>query len=242
MINRNMIKTRILALLLSALAVLSVASCSKQTPTLSSDGQGGYKDSKTDISYRGAPDCFEAKGYLKDKVIAENDGVSFYALDGAPSTEWLWSPDFQMLLYSRELTLPTIETFGTSEIHFYVEEDLRLKTAYEEIDSKKIGEILSAYADGEEVPYDTGRTTRYVFYLKLHSDEYSFLLYNLLYVQYTEDYVVYDVDENGEIVGETNYGKNFLYDRSLDRCVAMGDELQKYIDAYYRNTEADGEA
>lgn len=238
--NRKLMKIRILALLLSALAALSVTSCS-QTPTLSSDGQGGYKDSKTEISYRGAPECFEAREYLKDEVVAVNDGISFYALEGAPSTEWLWSPDFQMLLYSRELTLPTIETFGTTGIYVYVEEDLRLKTAYDETDGEKIEEILSAYADGDEVPYDTGKTTRYVFHLKLYSEEYSFLLYNLLYVQYAEDYIVYDVDENGQVVDETNYGKDFLYDRSTDRCVAMGDELQKYIDAYYRNTDGNGE-
>lgn len=241
MLNRKTIMIRILGLVLSAVAVLSVLSCSEKTPTLTSDGQGGYKDSKTEISYRGAPDSYEAKNYLKDKVIAENDGISFYALEGASSTEWLWSPAFQMLLYARELTLPTIETFGTSGIYVYVEEDLRLKTVYDETSSEKIEEILSAYQDGEEVPYDKGKAARYVFYLKLYSEEYSFLLYNLLYVQYSEDYIVYDVDENGEVVGETNYGKDFLYDRSADRCVAMGDELQKYIDAYYRNTDGDGE-
>lgn len=241
MIDRKTIMIRILGLVLSAVAVLSVLSCSEKTPTLSSDGQGGYKDSKTDISYRGAPDCYEAKGYLKDKVIAENDGISFYALEGASSTEWLWSPDFQMLLYARELTLPTLETFKTSGIYVCVEEDLKMKTAYDETDSEKVDEILSAFLDGDEVPYNNGKTARYTFYLKLYSEEYSFLLYNLLYVQYSEDYIVYDVDENGEVVGETNYGKDFLYDRSSDRCVTMGDELQKYIDAYYRNTDGDGE-
>ena len=45
---------RILGLVLSAVAVLSVLSCSEKTPTLTSDGQGGYKDSKTEVSYRGS--------------------------------------------------------------------------------------------------------------------------------------------------------------------------------------------
>ena len=239
--KNNMIKCRVLALALSAIALFSAVSCEK-TPTLTSDGQGGYKDSKTAISYRGAPSAFEARGYIKNEVVALNDGIPFYALENAPSNEWLWSPDFQMLLYSRELMLPTINTFGTTGIRVLVEEDGTEKLAYDETQSDKIGEILSAFESGEEAPYDKGKTARYVFYLKLYSEEYSWLFYNLVYMQYAEDYIVYDVDESGEIVDEMNYGKDFLYDRSLDRFVAIGDELQKYIDAYYRNVNADGEA
>lgn len=238
--KNDMIGFRVIALALSVIALFSSVSC-KKTPTLTSDGQGGYKDSKTEISYRGAPSAFEARGYIKNDVVALNDGIPFYALENAPSNEWLWSPDFQMLLYSRELVLPTISTFGTTGIRVLVEEDGTEKLAYDETLPGKIGEILSAFENGDEAPYDKGKTARYVFYLKLYSEEYSWLFYNLVYVQYAEDHVVYDVDEDGEIVGETNYGTDFLYDRSLGRFVAIGDELQKYIDAYYRNTNADGE-
>ncbi len=239
--KNSKILVRLLALTLSLIAAIATVSC-KKTPTLSSDGEGGYKDSKTEISYRGAPDAFEARGYLKSEVVALNDGIPFYALENAPSTEWLWSPDFQMLLYSRELTLPTVETFGTTGIRVLVEEGGLEKLAFDEQSGSKIEEILSSFESGDEVPYVTGKKTRYVFYLKLYSEQYSWLYYNLMYVQYAEDYIVYETDESGEVVGETNYGRNFLYDRSLDRFVSIGDEMQKYIDAYYRNPEAEGEA
>ena len=59
--KNDMIGFRVIALALSVIALFSSVSC-KKTPTLTSDGQGGYKDSKTEISYRGAPSAFEARG------------------------------------------------------------------------------------------------------------------------------------------------------------------------------------
>lgn len=233
----NVAKKRIFALLFAAFMLMSVASCSEKVGVLASDGDGGYKDSKTEISYRGAPSCYEAKGYLSEEIIAENDGVAFYALDGAPSTEWLWSPDFGMLLYSRNVTLPTLAELAPSEMYVCLEEDAKMKTAFEVFDQAKIDAILAAYENGEEVDY-RGTKANYSFHLRFSSEEYPWLLYNLLYVQYAEDYIVYGLDENGMEIA-TNYGKDFIYNRSEKRFVAIGDELQEYIDEYYRNTDTD---
>ena len=227
---------RVGALLLAIVSVLSVCSCSR-VPSLTPNAQGGYVNEKTDVVYYPAPDCYEAKYYLVEEAVAINDGVQFYAVEGVEAEKWLYSPDFGILLYAEGEMLPTIDELQPTQISVKVDDGGIMKTVSDISDATKITEILDAYKNGETLEYP-GKKANYKFDLKIYSEQYSWIVYNLMFVQYAEDLTVNVKGEDGEVT-LVNYGKNFIYNRAEDRFVAIGDELQQYIDEYYRNADAE---
>lgn len=225
-------KHRIFAAVLTALLLLSAVSCAK-IPVLTVNDDGLYENNRTDLCYIEAPGCYEARSYLSDTVVAQSDGVDFFAVEGVDGESWLWSPDFGILMYEENEKLPTLDELASSGMYVYVNENDSMRAIFDEASQSKVDEILDAYENGTEIPY-LGAVSSYKFYLKFYSDTCPWILYNILFIQYEEDYIVYTKDEDGNTV-ETNCGRNFLYNRDEGRFVAIGDELQEYIDEYYHS-------
>ena len=227
---------RFLTLTILAAFLLSFAACAK-VGVLTADENGGYINDKNGVRYYAAPGSYDVKGYLSEGPVALNDGINFYQVDGTSGEKWLYSPDFGILLYAESETLPTLEDLSPNKMDICLDDGEKMITALEVENVSNISAILEAYNNGETLLY-SGKKSNYKFYLKLTSAEYPWLIYNLEFMQYAEDLIVYSKDENGEVT-EKNYGKNFIYNRHEKRFVAIGDEMQEYIDAYYHNTDAE---
>lgn len=235
--NFKQLFSRVSALLLIAAMALSFFACSDKIGVLTADQNGGYVNSKNNIRYFAAPGSYSVTSYISDEAIALNDGINFYQVDSTLGEKWLYSPDFGILLYAEGETLPTFEEMSVSKMELCIDDGEKMISAFEVENASKIEAVMDAYHDGEEVSY-SGKKANYKFYLKFTSSEYPWLVYNLEYMQYAEDMIVYVKDESGEVV-EKNVGKNFLYNRDEKRFVKIGDELQSYIDEYYHNSDAE---
>ena len=224
---------RIMAGVLLVSTLSSFTACGK-TPVLTPTGDGGYENNRSDIEYFMADDCYEPASYIKDKVVAQNDGVDFYAVEGVTGESWLYSPDFGLMLYAKDEKLPTLEEMHCDAVHICLEDETTVEI-YKEENVTLVNAIVEAYLHGTQLIYPMKKAA-YSFRVKFASSEYPWLRYGVIFLQYAEDYIVQTTDENGQTV-EVNYGKNFLYNRSAGYFVAIGDEMQKYIDDYYHSED-----
>ena len=232
--GRKNLLVRAVAGVLLTCVLTSFSACGK-TPVLTPTGDGGYENNKSDMQYYMADDCYEPASYIKDKVVAQNDGVDFFAVEGVGGESWLYSPDFGLMLYAKDQKLPTLEEMHCDAVHICLEDETTIEI-YKEENINLVNAIVEAYLNGTELIYPMKKAA-YSFRVKFASSEYPWLRYGVIFLQYAEDYIVETKNENGEIV-EVNYGKNFLYNRSAGYFVAIGDEMQKYIDDYYHNENA----
>ena len=232
--GRKNLLVRAVAGVLLTCVLTSFSACGK-TPVLTPTGDGGYENNKSDMQYYMADDCYEPASYIKDKVVAQNDGVDFFAVEGVDGESWLYSPDFGLMLYAKDQKLPTLEEMHCDAVHICLEDETTIEI-YKEENINLVNAIVEAYLNGTELIYPMKKAA-YSFRVKFASSEYPWLRYGVIFLQYAEDYIVETKNENGEIV-EVNYGKNFLYNRSAGYFVAIGDEMQKYIDDYYHNENA----
>ena len=231
--RKNLLARAVAGVLLTCV-LTSFSACGK-TPVLTPTGDGGYENNKSDMQYYMADDCYEPASYIKDKVVAQNDGVDFFAVEGVDGESWLYSPDFGLMLYAKDQKLPTLEEMHCDAVHICLEDETTIEI-YKEENINLVNAIVEAYLNGTELIYPMKKAA-YSFRVKFASSEYPWLRYGVIFLQYAEDYIVETKNENGEIV-EVNYGKNFLYNRSEGYFVAIGDEMQKYIDDYYHNENA----
>ena len=231
--RKNLLARAVAGVLLTCV-LTSFSACGK-TPVLTPTGDGGYENNKSDMQYYMADDCYEPASYIKDKVVAQNDGVGFFAVEGVDGESWLYSPDFGLMLYAKDQKLPTLEEMHCDAVHICLEDETTIEI-YKEENINLVNAIVEAYLNGTELIYPMKKAA-YSFRVKFASSEYPWLRYGVIFLQYAEDYIVETKNENGEIV-EVNYGKNFLYNRSEGYFVAIGDEMQKYIDDYYHNENA----
>ena len=232
--GRRIQLVRAVAGVLLTCVLTSFSACGK-TPVLTPTVDGGYENDKSNMQYFMADDCYEPASYIKDKVVAQNDGVDFFAVEGVKEESWLYSPDFGLMLYAKDQKLPTLEEMHCDAVHICLEDETTIEI-YKEENINLVNAIVDAYLNGTELIYPMKKAS-YSFRVKFASSEYPWLRYGVIFLQYAEDYIVETKNENGEIV-EVNYGKNFLYNRSEGYFVAIGDEMQKYIDDYYHNENA----
>lgn len=196
---------------LSALTLTLIIAMTALTSCLESFKlvDGNLLDEKTGITYIGAPICFEpavlaAEPFAKCSKLK----IELYEIEGQAREEWISEPyeGIGGVWYAEGIELPTLESFDANLMYICVEKSITvaLGTVSEQED---IDAIISAFVDGEPCAIvQSGESYK----LKFASDKYAGIYYNLIYV-------------------EGDDGENYIYDRTTQTCVNVGDVLLEYL-------------
>lgn len=204
---KSIITRRFTLLALLLIFTLILASC-ENLVKLTYDG-GKLVDDKNGITYSVAPTCFEpavlaAEPYAKCSELK----IKLYQITGQPVSEWLAEAyDVSGAVYHAEnIELPTFEEFDADIIHICVEQTVTVGIA-NVTDKEATLAVVSAFVNGEPCAIVQSGSS---FQLKFESKKYAGIFYNLIYV-------------------EGDDGENYIYDRSTQTCVIVGDVLQEYM-------------
>lgn len=205
---------RIFAFLLCAVTLcaftLGAVSCDAFLHTLEYDKTKNlYTDKKTGVVYTDAPSYYEVvepgEKYAK-WASTKKHNVIFYTIDGADPELYLCE-DGGTVFYSDKAKLPTLGEMQINEVYVCVrmENDFTFASI---TDAKKIGELINLWETGESIEYP-GTTPEESYTVRFVSENYPWLNYSLVYVEYTDG--------------------AYLYCRETGRCVGEGDILRSYI-------------
>lgn len=216
-----------LCVLLAAIACLSACSAK----VIYDNENNSYTDKRTKKQYMMAGTSFEPVAYSTEKQYGKlTVGVGEFALYAIEYTEpgtWL-TTNLGDVMYREDQKLPTLEGFETSRI-YVCREDEKIH-AFAVMETKaEIDAVLDAYLNGTAIPYPSNKTPEQNLRLRFASDTYKHLYYKLIYLEYANDVIVYTTDEQGNEI-EVNYGKYFIYNREMDRCVPIGDVVHKHVE------------
>jgi hypothetical protein len=165
-------------ILVSAVILLICASCGRG---LEIKGDKVY-DPKSGVSYHFVPSCYQPKGYSEEVfAVFELNGVTvdYYTVEGADSSEWLYS-ELKELIYSGDVSdLPDLSQFGADKLFLCYNSDANF--SFDEITDKELlGRISDRFVSGERVnpTYYDHETYRLLF----ESAKYPSLYYMILLI------------------------------------------------------------
>ena len=199
-----------LSLLRSVLVFLLIASTlllSSCSDVLKFKYEGGVLlDTKNNIKYTKASVSYEPVSISSE--YATFNGTSLYKMPNSDPSQWL-SERYNGLgavYYAEGVKLPTLEQFNpTKAIICTISEKTIGIASIDDIDV--IDELCDIMINGEDAVY---RDILDNYSLKLVSEDYPFLYYN----------VVYTLSEDGGV---------YIYDRGTKRTVEIGDLLDPYF-------------
>lgn len=189
--------------LLFITAVL-LTSCSQLIRITYKDGK--YIDSVNNIQYENASVSYEPVS--EGTEYASYNKTVLYTIPGAEPTEWLAEKyeGIGSVFYSEDTVLPALSEFEASGIQIFVSGFNNLAVASID-DAEVIAELTDILANGEQTE---AKNTDDSYSLKIASDKYPFLYYNLVYI----------ISSDGE---------RYVYDRGTKKTVAVGTLLDKYF-------------
>ncbi|MHB1151175.1 MAG: hypothetical protein ACYCWE_01940 [Eubacteriales bacterium] len=189
--------------LLFITAVL-LTSCSQLVRITYKDGK--YIDSAHNIRYENASVSYEPVS--EGTEYARYNKTVLYTIPGAEPTEWLAEKyeGIGSVFYSEDAVLPALSEFEAVKILIYVSGFNNLAVASIN-DAEVIAELTDIIASGEQTE---AKNTDDSYSLKIASDKYPFLYYNLVYI----------ISSDGE---------RYVYDRGTKQTVAVGTLLDKYF-------------
>lgn len=189
--------------LLFITAVL-LTSCSQLIRITYKDGK--YIDSVNNIQYENASVSYEPVS--EGTEYARYNKTVLYTIPGAEPTEWLAEKyeGIGSVFYSEDTVLPALSEFEASGIQIFVSGFNNLAVASID-DAEVIAELTDILANGEQTE---AKNTDDSYSLKIASDKYPFLYYNLVYI----------ISSDGE---------RYVYDRGTKKTVAVGTLLDKYF-------------
>ena len=237
------------AVLCAALCAPLLTSCAGGAVKLTYEN-GAYRNEKSGLAFVTAPICYRAVSRRSDEVIAkiaakQGSDVLLYAIDGMDSSKWLTDDSFAVY-YGEAAGLPTLRGMQCSRATLCMSGSytypLGTIEKQEEIDDLvEIYELGTTVPSSKIIPQPEKR-----YELLFLSELYPGLAYSLEYWKFNEEVYVYTpLDENGEIPdlypgiraeivnGEARFqlGTSLVYDRSADRCYAIGNILESYLTA-----------
>ena len=193
------------ALLLVAVILLSVflSSYLGVVHLRSEDGGITLVDKKKDVKYLLAPMCYEPIAYMTD-VYAEYGETEYYAVKNADPLQYLCTIDMNIfdLYYAEGIALPDLTRFNANYTRVCRVGEIAIMS--HSIEKEGTEGIIKHFLTAETVDSSliTGVST--TLYLKFMSDDYKFMYYVITYY-------------------ETKSGERYLYDRTTNRCVSLGD-------------------
>lgn len=200
------------ALLLCTLAI-TLGACSKDEQ-LVSDGPA-FKDKRTKVTYTYAPFSYEPIE-IGEEVYGQSEYSKFYEIVGLDPLEFICE-ESGTVFYDEDITLPTPDkmTFDYLEI---CTEDETLTVDKTISDTNVIKFIMNDHLSAEKLTYSPVEASA-VYKLRF-ADTSMGLYYSVELIRYADDLV-----ENG-----TNFGRDFIYDRSMRRFTQAPAELIAMID------------
>ncbi len=199
--------------IISAFCILlcvMLVGCSSNTFELT---DGKFVDKKTDIAYTDAPACYEPIE-IGTKKYGELDSLVLYEIVGADPAKWLCEST-GTVFYADGVHLPTLSEMNISKSELLIDSANTI-----ELSADISSAVIRAYSDGESIerPMPSGEELVHSVMLKF-SDNSIGICYLLSYMELKEDYAV----------GDTNYGKYFVFNRFEGRCVAVSNLLGEYL-------------
>ncbi|MCI8387817.1 MAG: hypothetical protein HFE63_05060 [Clostridiales bacterium] len=193
-----------------AAALLMVVICASSCALSLKEVDGKLYDKKNDITYIGAPICFEPIA-LETEVYAKcsKPKLELHAIEGLSPLEWISEPyeGIGGVWYAEGVELPTLETFDADIMYICVEKSITVALGVVE-DKSDIDAIISAFTNGEPCSIVNSGSS---YKLKFASAKYPGIYYNLLYI-------------------EGDDGNQYIYDRTTQTCVNVGDVMLKYLE------------
>lgn len=203
-------KKRIFSFVIAALLLLSLCSCSLRLNNLNYDKTANtFTDKSTGITYTDIPFCYEpvALGEEYAKWNTGEEKVIFYEIPDAEPTVWLAEEGMTVFLNTAH-DLPDLRGFKPSGVIIVVEEVIQVSLAVIE-KAEDIEALVAAWENGEAVELPGAEPTL-SYSAKFTSEEYPWLYYKLVYVEYAD-------------------GARYLYDRESGRCVDAGEVIAAYL-------------
>lgn len=182
----------IFLLIVILIASLSFVSCGK---TLK------YKDGYYYCSQNGITYQMVSFEYVPVTIGAEyatlTDGLidnKLYEIKGVSPEKWLTTADGNLFCAQGE-KIPTLDEMEISSILVCYEQEAVISLATIK-DANEVGAILDIFKNGDSVEYPIGNETSEFLKLRMASEKYPWLYYNLTYVEYIQDIREFDYPED----------------------------------------------
>ncbi|MBQ8439109.1 MAG: hypothetical protein IJX19_00465 [Clostridia bacterium] len=247
-------KFRFLKLFFLCVALVSLLTACSKIPTMEMK-DGAYVNQKTKISYTHASSCYRANEYVEKAVgKIEHKGQAellLYPISGMDEKKWLCDADFSVYC-AVGVTPPALWEMSIGAV--YINKTVNASyTVQKIVDAEKIASLIKTYREGTSFSYDD--ISHADMTLKPNPQRYdlvfedSSLSYYLIYLQFEEEVLVYEVvsDPNNftpaypgvEVTTETykgehyavyHFGKHIMYNRETGRCYPVNDVIAPYFE------------
>lgn len=237
---------RIFALAFSLLMLL--ASCSK-VPALELKEGDVYVNKKTKISYTNTSTCYRANAYSAEPTarikLKNMEEKLLYSIDGMDGSKWLCDSDYMVYCAEGEKA-PELWEMNISKV--YINKTVNASyTVASILEPADIQALINVYQNGRSFAYeDLDDGLAFKRYDLVFADEH--LSYYLIYLQYEQDVLFYDVIDDpdnftvqypgvevtteeykGEYYAVYNFGKHLMYNRETGLCYPVSDTLNAYF-------------
>ena len=199
-------------LLLVSLA-LTLSACSRGNDLVLDGAE--FKDKRTKVTYAYAPFSYEAIE-IGDEVYGESEYAKFYEIVGLDPLEFICE-ESGTVFYDNSITLPTPDKMSFEYLEICTEgETVTVNSTIK--DKSTINLIINDHLTAEKLTYSPIEAGA-VYKLRF-ADTSMGLYYSVQLIRYAEDH----------IEGDTNYGRDFIYDSSMRRFTKAPDALIAMID------------
>ncbi len=183
--QRNLPKILLFLLILC----FALTSCAGTLVSLKQTDDGYFVNKRLDLSYEVAPLPYLSASIGEEYAFCSDEDLTLYTVNGYKTSECL-TDEYNTVYFTTEKPLPDLAGFNPYTVHvcYGSEKLLSLVTLNTSQDVKR---IVSMYENGEKMGLDLLLATE-KYTLMFESKDYPSLYYTLLYVEFEEEYYLYD--------------------------------------------------
>lgn len=183
-------KKILISLALAAIMVLSLSLSSCGAKLVYKDGayycaKNGVRYQSVDLRY------FSVTVGEKYAVIKDMDKLELYEMKGVSPERWLTTKDGDLFCAEGE-KIPTLAEMGVDTITICAVGDAAALALADIKNKENVSYILDSYLNGMELSYPDTYELSESLMLRFWAEEYSWLYYNLSYVEFITDVLVSD--------------------------------------------------
>lgn len=229
---KNVTKRSLPLLLSLILCVALFSSCEKKDgkdlKKFTSDVSGaGFVDSENGNVYTPVRGMFEPVSVGKELGVY-SDGIADMKIFSVPNSngdDWLVTDEGDLLCKSG-VKIPEFSDLELTQ--FEVMTNTSVSVAEHKIMSSELVSLLAEkLKSGKTISYPAIEAKR-TYIIRFSSKNYPMLFYSVKYIEYDEDIMGFDTDENGNRV-PVNLGRYFLYESAIRRCTVLGAPIEAFM-------------